>query len=135
MYDPQAQQAGLQQAQYAGYGTANTSGQGANAVVPAEIQGLNWGAFLLNWIWGIGNSTWIALLCFIPVVNIIMAFALLFKGNEWAWRNKQWQSVEHFKATQRKWAIAGLAILVLGVVLGCLFGGLGAILGAASGNS
>lgn len=42
----------------------NTSGQGKNATVPAEIDRWNWGAFLLNWIWGIGNHTFIALLMF-----------------------------------------------------------------------
>jgi len=29
--------------------------------IPAEIDRWNWGAFLLNWIWGIGNKTFIAL--------------------------------------------------------------------------
>jgi len=126
MYNPPAQQAG--------YGVANTSGQGTNATIPAEIQGLNWGGFLLNWIWGIGNSVWIALLAFIPFVNIIVPFYLLFKGNELAWRAKQWDSVEAFKATQRKWAIAGLIILVVAVLLACVGGALGGILGAASGS-
>src|SRR5262249_11733907 len=31
----------------------NTSGQGPSAPVPAAIDRWNWGAFLLNWIWGI----------------------------------------------------------------------------------
>jgi hypothetical protein len=43
----------------------NTSGQGVGAVVPPEIDCWNWGAFLLNWIWGIGNNTFIALLMFV----------------------------------------------------------------------
>jgi hypothetical protein len=34
--------------------------------IPAEIRLWNWGAFLLNWIWGIGNQTYIALLALIP---------------------------------------------------------------------
>lgn len=95
----------------------NTSGQGETAVVPPEIRGWNWGAFLLNWIWGIGNNTYIALLMFIPLVNIVMAFVLGAKGNEWAWRNRTWQDVTHFKSTQRKWAQWGLAIVVLLVPL------------------
>src|ERR1019366_10250458 len=49
----------------------NTSGQGVAAVVPPELDRWNWGAFLLNWIWGIGNNTFIALLMFVPVVNIV----------------------------------------------------------------
>lgn len=126
MYDQQAASYGGAQA----YG--NTSGQGEGAVVPAEVQGLNWGAFLLNWIWGIGNNTWLALLCLVPFVGTIMAFVLLFKGNEWAWKNKRWDSVEHFKATQRKWAMAGLIILGIGVALWCVSIGLSIVAGGLS---
>ncbi|MGZ5106361.1 MAG: hypothetical protein ACXWBR_19085, partial [Usitatibacter sp.] len=61
--------------------------------VPSEIDRWNWGAFLLNWIWGIGNNTFIALLALVPFVNIIMVFVLGAKGSEWAWRNKHWESV------------------------------------------
>lgn len=83
-----------------------------NTIIPDEIKGWNWGAFLLTWIWGIGNNTLIALLMFIPLVNIVMPFVLGAKGNAWAWTNKKWESVEAFKATQRKWAIAGVVVFV-----------------------
>lgn len=63
----------------------NTSGQGKSAVVPPEIDRWNWGAFLLNWIWGIGNNTFIALLMFVPFVNVVMAFILGVKGSTWRW--------------------------------------------------
>lgn len=86
------------------------SGLGKDSVVPPEIKGWNWGAFLLNWIWGIGNSTYIALLMFVPLVNIFMFFILGAKGNEWAWRNRTWRDVEHFKQTQKKWRNAGLIL-------------------------
>lgn len=95
----------------------NTSGQGKQAVVPPEIQGWNWGAFLLNWIWGLGNSTFIALLTLLPVVNIVMVFVLGAKGNAWAWQNKRWDSVEHFKRVQRQWTIAALVLIAAVVVL------------------
>ena len=62
----------------------NTSGQGKGTELPDELKGLNWGAFLLNWIWGLGNRTYIALLALIPLVNFVMMFVLLFKGNKWA---------------------------------------------------
>ena len=87
----------------------NTSGQGEGALVPPEIRRWNWGAFLLNWIWGIGNDTYIALLSLIPLVNIVMPFVLGAKGSEWAWRNRRWRDVAHFKRVQRNWAIAGVA--------------------------
>jgi len=89
------------------------SGLGKDSVVPEEIKGWSWGAFMLNWIWGIGNSTYIALLMFVPFVNFVMIFVLGAKGNEWAWRNRTWRDVEHFKSTQRKWRNAGLVLLFI----------------------
>ena len=44
----------------------NTSGKGKGHPIPDGVKGWSWGAFLLNWIWAIGNSTWIGLLCLIP---------------------------------------------------------------------
>jgi Cytochrome oxidase complex assembly protein 1 len=90
-------------------------------VIPAEIDRWNWGAFLLNWIWGVGNNTFIALLTLIPVFGLVMMFVLGAKGSGWAWRNGRWDGVEHFKRVQRSWAIWG-AIIWLGVI--ALFGGL-----------
>lgn len=97
--------------------TQNTSGQGDAATLPAGIDKWNWGAFLLNWIWGLGNRTYISLLMFVPLVNFIMAFALGLKGSAWAWRNKQWDSVEHFRAVQKKWAWWGVGIWALWIAL------------------
>jgi Cytochrome oxidase complex assembly protein 1 len=95
----------------------NTSGGGSKSVVPPEIDRWNWGAFLLTWIWGIGNSTFIALLMFVPFVNLVIWFVLGAKGSAWAWQNKHWESVEQFKRTQRKWALCGTIVPVLFVLL------------------
>jgi len=95
----------------------NTSGQGALARVPLEIKKWNWGAFLLNWIWGLGNKVYIMLLCLIPYVGFIMAIVGGVKGSEWAWRYKRWDSIEHFKRVQKKWAMWGIGILVGSIVL------------------
>ena len=106
-----------QQADSDPYAVGNTSGQGEAAVVPPEIQGWNWGAFLLSWIWGIGNNVMIALLALIiPFWGIYLGL----KGNELAWRNKQWESVEHFKQVQRKWTMWGLGLLVASLALSCV---------------
>jgi Cytochrome oxidase complex assembly protein 1 len=102
----------------------NTSGGGSNAVVPPEIDRWNWGAFLLTWIWGIGNNTLIALLMFVPFVNIVMWIVLGVKGSAWAWRNKHWYSVDDFKRTQRDWAKWGVIASVIAVLLCALFIGL-----------
>jgi cation transporter-like permease len=96
------------------------------SVVPAEIDRWNWGAFLLNWIWGIGNNTFIALLTFIPFFGLAMPFVLGARGSAWAWRNGRWDSIEHFKRVQRKWAIWGtvlwlVAIAMIGGTIGGVF--------------
>jgi hypothetical protein len=98
----------------------NTSGLGKNAEIPPEIKGWNWGAFLLNWIWGIGNKTYIAFLMFVPFVNLVMAFVLGAKGNVWAWQNKKWDSIEHFKSVQRNWFLGSLVTLAVIVVFVCM---------------
>ncbi len=88
--------------------------------IPDGIKGWSWGAFLLSWIWAIGNRTWIGLLALIPYVGFVMAIILGIKGREWAWKNKKWESAEHFNRVQKKWSIWG-ATLVLGMfVLGIL---------------
>src|SRR5580704_13984169 len=92
--------------------------------IPAEIDRWNWGAFLLNWIWGIGNNTFIALLTFVPFVGLVMPFVLGAKGNRWAWRNGRWDSVDHFKRVQRLWAIWGVVLWFGAIALfGGIFGG------------
>jgi hypothetical protein len=88
------------------------------AEIPPELDRWNWGAFLLNWIWGIGNSTFIALLALIPGVNIVMMFVLGARGSRWAWRNRHWRDAEQFRRTQRNWATAGLIIWIV-VIGGC----------------
>jgi hypothetical protein len=41
---------------------------GVSGYVPNNIKGLNWGAFLLPWIWGPIHRTWWALLAFVPIL-------------------------------------------------------------------
>lgn len=98
--------------------TGNTSGHGPSTEIPAEVKRWSWGGFCLSWIWGVFNGTFIALLSLIPLVNLVMAFVLGAKGNEWAWRNKQWQSIEHFHQVQKNWAIAGLVIVLGATTMG-----------------
>src|SRR5580658_4147854 len=91
--------------------------------IPPELDRWNWGAFLLNWIWGIGNNTFIALLTLVPGVGVIMMFVLGAKGSGWAWRNGRWDSIEHFRRVQRRWAIWGVALYLGCAVLGVAFFG------------
>ena len=96
----------------------NTSGMGAQSVVPPEIRGWNWGAFFLNWIWSIGNQVWIGLLAL--VLGLIMSIILGVKGSEWAWQNRRWESVEQFKRVQNTWAVWGLVVFIVSIVISVL---------------
>jgi hypothetical protein len=94
----------------------NNSGGGKGIAVPEGVKGWSWGAFLLNWIWAIGNKTWIGLLAFLPYVGLVVAIILGIKGREWAWKNKRWDSIEHFNKVQKRWSFWGV-VLVIGVGL------------------
>ena len=107
----------MSQAAVAPTGVATAPGGGGlNGPFPAELHGWNWGAFLLNWIWGIGNSVWIALLCFLPVIGLVMMFVLGAKGNQWAWQHRQFENVTEFKAVQKAWPQWGVGLFLLQVV-------------------
>lgn len=113
-----------------GVATPTTDPGGLNGPFPAELNHWNWGAFLLSWIWAIGNHVWIGLLVllsFVPfiggIIALVMVIMLGIKGNEWAWKAKKWDSVEHFKTVQRKWAKWGVILLIVSVVVGILVAG------------
>lgn len=75
--------------------------------------GLNWGAFLLAPWWGIAHNVWIALLALLPGASLVVEVALLIKGNEWGWQNRQFADVGQFYAVQRAWLIAGIIVAVV----------------------
>jgi len=95
----------------------NSKDQSKTDTIPDEIHGWSWGACFLNGIWGVGNRTYSALLAFLPVLNIVMMFILGLNGRKWAWKNKQWESVEHFNRVQKKWDIAGMIALAIYVIV------------------
>ena len=100
----------------------NTSGMGDKSIVPEGIKGWSWGAFFWNWIWAIGNNTWIGLLALIPLplMGFIMGIVLGINGREWAWKNKKWESVEAFNKTQQKWVrwwfIINIPLSILAII-------------------
>lgn len=90
--------------------------------LPSDARGLCWGGFLLTGFWGFGNGMWYLIivttvLSFIPIIgqllNLVLGLAVLFKGREWSWQNRQWDSVEQFNRAQRNWTIAGLILIGL----------------------
>jgi len=100
----------------------NDSGKGTESILPRELNGLNWGACLLNVIWGAKMSIpggtlllWFLLLLF-PVIGWIFPFYLLFKGNELAWQYRKWESLDEFRESQKKWTASGFILLGIFVV-------------------
>jgi hypothetical protein len=97
--------------------------------VPPGVKTWNWGAFFLNWIWGIRHGVWISFLVFIPFFNLIWIFILGAKGSEWAWQKGDWKSLEEFKKTQRRWSIAGFIVFFATIIfVSSLFFGVMSIL-------
>ncbi|CUS25882.1 hypothetical protein FC70_GL000726 [Paucilactobacillus oligofermentans DSM 15707 = LMG 22743] len=86
-------------------------------VVPQEVKGWNWGAFMFNIYWGIGNKSYLPLLTLIPIFNIIWIFVVGFKGNAWAWQKGGYKDVATFKAVQATWNRAGLVAFILTIIV------------------
>ncbi len=117
----------------------NNSGQNSKKVPRIIKEKFNWGACLLNWIWGINNrvfiTLWIIPASFIPILPIVLIIWFGFKGNEWAWQKKRFQGVKQFHEYQKKWAIAGIIVNAFFlVVIPIIFAIIGGIL-AATQNS
>ncbi|MDR2486943.1 MAG: hypothetical protein LBD12_03180 [Clostridiales Family XIII bacterium] len=112
--------------QYGQYQPYNTPMQGNQQMydeVPQEIRRWNWGAFMFNWVWGIGNHAYLALLCFVPLLNIVWVFVCGAMGNQWAWRSGEFKDVETFLRVQRTWSRAGLVSFIVaaaGILLSLL---------------
>ena len=99
---------------------ANNSGMGDASVLPAELQGFNWGALLGSWIWGLGNNVWLGLLGLIPCVGFFVRFYLGSKGNEMAWKSKRWDSVQSFRQVQTTWAVVGAVLIGVSLFTGLI---------------
>ena len=114
---------------------ANTSGQGGP--VPDEVKnmGWSWGAFLLTWIWGISHGVWNSFL--VVILGIIWQIVLGVKGNEGAWQNRRFESIEQFRETQAAWSKWGWIVLVVSAVIWILMMvfGVGAALFAGAASS
>lgn len=84
----------------------------AGDALEAELRKWNWGAFLLVWIWGLGNGVYRSFLTLVPFYGIYEWIMLGRNGNRWAWENGSWDSVETFRSKQRTWAKWGVGVWV-----------------------
>jgi len=84
--------------------------------IPDEVKGWNWGAFMFNIFWGIGNKSYLPLLVLIPIFNLVWFFVVGFKGNGWAWQKGNYTDIETFKAVQKTWNRAGLVFFILWII-------------------
>lgn len=98
---------------------------------PVEVKGWNWGAFMYNIVWGIGNKSYLPLLCLIPLFNIVWIFVCGAKGNEWAWQNNDYKDVDTFLAVQKTWNRAGLFSFIITMAILALYILIFAVAGAA----
>jgi hypothetical protein len=104
--------------------TGNDSGTGLSAVIPEELRGFNWGGLLLPLFWSFSHRVWIglfALLGMVPkagwLIVLLIGVVIGSYGNVWAWQNRRWNDVEHFRSTQRVWTIWGVGINLIWITL------------------
>ena len=88
----------------------------SNNDVPQEIKKWNWGAFMFNIAWGIGNNSYLTLLCLIPLFNLVWIFICGAKGNEWAWKNNNYSSTDEFFLVQKTWNKAGFVMFNIALI-------------------
>ncbi|AYY79826.1 MULTISPECIES: hypothetical protein [Proteus] len=92
-----------------------------NKPVPEEIKRWNWGAFMFNIIWGFGNKSYLPLLALVPLLNLIWIFICGIKGNEWAWKKGDYDSVETFMKVQETWNRAGFIYFIISIIMAVIF--------------
>lgn len=68
----------------------------------------NWGACFGTWLWGIVNKSyktlWMIPLALTPL-GFIFSLICGLNGNKWAIKNRDWESIEHFREAQGTQAI------------------------------
>ena len=97
---------------------------------PPEVCRWNWGAFMFNILYGIGNKSYLPLLCFIPIFNIAWVFVCGACGMRWAWEaglekgEYRPDELHIFLRVQRTWNTAGfvyfwiyVAIMVIYIIV------------------
>ena len=105
---------------------------GNNPAYMEQLKGLNWGAFLLNWLWLGNHAGWLwAIIAFLlssftgGFAGLALGIFLLIEGNKIAWKFRSFSSVDECSVVQKSWSkwgfiiIGGLIILSIAIPLAC----------------
>ena len=104
------------------YGVENAFSQ---AEIDQETQKWNWGAFFCTWIWAVYHKLYwplaIVVVGCIPylgqVAVLVLSVYLGYTGSEKAWNSGRYDTFEAYKSAQKKWAIAGIVVFILGIIV------------------
>lgn len=87
---------------------------------PACLNDWNWGAFLLGWIWGVGNGIYWPIVMLIPVIGQLAALVIIFvlgvNGNRYAWAVFK-GTADEFDKKQQIWTKAGWIFFIASIIL------------------
>ena len=108
-----------------GFSRRSRSNRSEDKGIPQEIRRWNWAAFILGPIWGMVHGIWWSLLGFLPflplppvlrVIGLVVLVGVMFvlgrRGNEIAWRTRQWKSPESFLAVQQRFSIWSIVFAI-----------------------
>ena len=86
---------------------------------------LNWGAFFITGMWGLGNGMYYLFPLYIilafmepysyPVV-LVLSLYYGFRGTRLSWIKKDWSSIESFEKAQSLWLYVGLLLFVVQIM-------------------
>lgn len=96
----------------------------SQAEIDKETERWNWGAFFCTWIWAAYHKIYwplaIIIIGCIPylgqVALLVLSVYLGFTGSTKAWNSGRYASFESYKSAQKKWAIIGVILFIIGLV-------------------
>jgi hypothetical protein len=88
------------------------------------VAALPWTFGLIASLYGAsGFASWLGIFTRVVSLSAIVVFLLRLglRGNDFAWRNRQWSSIEQFRRVQKFWAFCGVALTVAWLLFHFMF--------------